>query len=401
MKLSFFLNQSLESPSGIGRYWPLAKELTKRGHKVSIIALHHNLKALDKKSFVKDGVRVSYVGQMLVRKVGSRKYYYNKIKLVQVFLNSVIKMFVKGLSSDEDVICLFKPQPVNGLPAVMLKFLKRKPLVLDCDDYEAEAVKLTGLQKKIFILFEDNIPKIADVITANTRFIEKRNKRVTKSRKRIFYIPNGVEEERFNKINNKKIEKLKKKLKLKNKKVIIYFGSISASSGHPLNLLIEAFKIVNKRIKNSVLLIVGGGPDLPELMKRIKEGKIRNIILTKHVAPEDVPEYVKLAHVSVDPVYDNLACRARSPLKIFESMILGVPVVSSDVGDRKVIIGKAGLLAETKPESLASAMIKILSNANMAKSMSKEAKKIAKKYYWSRLADSFEMALVSALKGKV
>ena len=42
MKITFFLTQDIESPSGLGRFFPLAKELSRLDHQVKIICLHSN-----------------------------------------------------------------------------------------------------------------------------------------------------------------------------------------------------------------------------------------------------------------------------------------------------------------------------------------------------------------------
>ncbi len=42
MRILFLLTQDLDSPSGAGRYQPMAKYLTKLGHQVTIAALHSN-----------------------------------------------------------------------------------------------------------------------------------------------------------------------------------------------------------------------------------------------------------------------------------------------------------------------------------------------------------------------
>ena len=50
MRIHFLLTQDLESPSGLGRYFPMARELVRLGHQVTISALHSdyaNLKHKD------------------------------------------------------------------------------------------------------------------------------------------------------------------------------------------------------------------------------------------------------------------------------------------------------------------------------------------------------------------
>jgi hypothetical protein len=45
-KITFLLTQDLESPSGLGRYWPMARYLAALGHQVKIGALHSNFNSL-------------------------------------------------------------------------------------------------------------------------------------------------------------------------------------------------------------------------------------------------------------------------------------------------------------------------------------------------------------------
>ena len=92
MRIAFLLAQSLETPSGLGRYWPLAKELTRLGHQVTILALHHNRSELGQARFVREGVTVHYVGQMHVRRVGARKLYFGPFRLIVNVITSALSM---------------------------------------------------------------------------------------------------------------------------------------------------------------------------------------------------------------------------------------------------------------------------------------------------------------------
>ncbi len=70
--------------------------------------------------------------------------------------------------------------------------------------------------------------------------------------------------------------------------------------------------------------------------------------------------------VSVEPVYDDLAARARSPLKILESLAVGTPVVAGDVGDRREMLydGQAGLLVKPgDSDALATGILALLQDS--------------------------------------
>lgn len=395
--MTFFVNQSLDDPAGIGRYFPIAKNLVKLGHKVNIIALHHDFNSLKEKSFVKDGVNIYYVGQMQVLKQGDKKTYLSRNKLIKTVLFSTFNMCLKGLILKSDIIYVFKPQPINGTAAFITKILKGKTLIVDCDDYEAKSNRFSSfIDKYAFIFFEDNLPKFADKVTIHNHFLINRYKNLGIDNKKIFYLPNGVDFDRFKKIDNKSVLSIKNKFKLKNKKIILYFGSLSLKSGHSVDLLIKAFEIVNKEIKNSVLFLVGGGEDIDLLKEKAKN--LNQIIFVGRVNQEEIPNYIKLSTVTVDPVYDTLPNKCRSPLKIIESMVLGVPVITGDAGDRKIITenGKTAVIVKAGDEkSLAEGIIKLLNNKKIYNELSKNSLEIAKKYDWKELTKKLNIFIFS------
>jgi len=174
------------------------------------------------------------------------------------------------------------------------------------------------------------------------------------------------------------------------KRVILYCGSLSLKSGHAIDLLLQAFALIRKKISNAVLLIVGGGEDIDFLKNQIDQAVCETVIFTGKVSPSEVPYYFQLADVSVDPVKDTLANKGRCPLKIFESMQMGVPVVTSDIGDRKMLIegGKAGVLCKPGDfEDLADTITELLLDENRMKKISRECHRIIKRYQWHIMID--------------
>ncbi len=65
-RIVFVLTQSLDSPSGLGRYGPLARELAQRGHEIELLALHPDWTSLSNPKYTDNGVKVHYVSQMHV-----------------------------------------------------------------------------------------------------------------------------------------------------------------------------------------------------------------------------------------------------------------------------------------------------------------------------------------------
>ena len=131
------LTQDLHSPSGLGRYFPLAKYLVREGAQVTILALNSDFANLDQLDFVTEGVDVRYVAQMHVRKSGNMTYYFSPTQLAIISFKAIIVLFREGMKENADLIFVGKPHPMNGLAGLRLARRKGLPLIIDCDDYEA------------------------------------------------------------------------------------------------------------------------------------------------------------------------------------------------------------------------------------------------------------------------
>jgi glycosyltransferase involved in cell wall biosynthesis len=232
------------------------------------------------------------------------------------------------------------------------------------------------------------MPFWAQFVIINTHFMREQLISWGVPASKINYLPNGIDRERFSLKDPKKVRELKQVLELENKHVIAYIGTIGLTS-HAVDLLIESFVILLKEMPDSVLMMVGGGEDFQRLQAYCQTiGLASSIRWIGKVAPELIPLYYQLADVTVDPVRDDWASRGRAPLKLFESWACGIPFVSADVGDRSMILGDppAGLLVQPgDPGALARAILKILSDKELAVSLRLRGLKRIEDYYWDRL----------------
>ena len=340
MKFCFILTQDLESPSGLGRYLPWGKELNKLGHEVEIIGLHSNYKKLvKKKQNIKDNFIINYVSQMHVKKEGNTKDYFSSIQLVGIIFFATIRLIFSSVKSNADIYIVGKPHPMNGIAGIVCKNILRKYLIVDCDDNESNSGNFQNVfQNKLIHFFENSIPKFAHLVTTNTKYTQKRLINSGISKEKIYYLTNGVDPDRFTNIDGKRLYTLRRELGLENKKVVAYIGSMSLVS-HAINLLIDAFEEIVNENRDIVLLLVGGGEDFDYIQNLVNQKGIQpNTNMTGRVHSDDVKYYYRLADITVDPVIDDIAAKARSPLKIFESWACGVPVVTLPIGDRKELI---------------------------------------------------------------
>ncbi len=391
MRITFLLTQSMESPSGLGRYWALSKALSRLGHDVTILALHHDLASLDRRTYVESNVKVSYVGQMHVRKVGSRKLYFGTSRFLWTVGVSTWGLLMAALRTPTDVFHLGKPHPMNGLAGALASRLRSKPLYVDFDDYEVASNRFSGeWQRRIVGWFESFLPRLSSGNTVNTRFMTRKVSEWRRDKDApIVRVPNGVDRDRFSNIGDQEIDSLRRGLNLEGKKVVLYLGSMSLAN-HAVDLLLEAFKTVEQSEPDALLLLVGGGEDFDKLRHQADAlGLGETSRFLGRVDPSRAALYYHLADVSVDPVHDDLASKARFPLKLVESLATGTPVVTGDVGDRREILGDgaAGVLVSPGDErALATAICSVLQDNGTRVRMSEACRAIAPRYDWDALA---------------
>jgi glycosyltransferase involved in cell wall biosynthesis len=402
LRILFLLTQDLESPSGLGRYWPLARELARRGHQVRVAALHSNYSALTEHCFEKERVRIEYAAPMHVRKNASQKQYYSSWQLIPVALRASWALTRAALASPVDIIQVCKPHPMNSVAGLLAQRLRGGVLCVDCDDYEAGSNRFgSGWQRRVVANFEKHIPRVAQLVTTHTLFMRDKLVGWGTADERIHYISNGVDQARFSQPNPVTAVALRERLGLIGKGVVAYLGSMSLSS-HPVDLLIAAFRLILSHNPEAVLLLVGGGEDMDRLKAHAQQqGISQAVYFTGRVSPGDMPAYYALAEVTVEPVYDDDAARGRSPLKMFESWACGVPFVTSPVGERALLAGNppAFMMAEPAGDvrALAVAIQQVLNSAKLAEELRQRGYERVREYTWERLAKQMETIYQEAL----
>lgn len=405
MRILFLLTQDLESPSGLGRFWPLARELAGNGHQVRIATLHSDWAGLVERRFEKEGVHIEYVAPMHVQKIGSQKRYYSFLKLSSVILRATWALCRAALAAPVDVIQVGKPHPMNGLAGLLARRVHGGLLCVDCDDYEAQINRFgAGWQRQVVAYWERRLPRLAQVVTTHTQFMHDNLLAWGCAPEKLHYLSNGVDRGRFTQPEPGEVAALRQQLGLQGKRVVAYLGSLSQPS-HPVDLLVKAFQQVLGSIPEAVLLLVGGGEDVKPLQAlALHLGIDRAVRFSGRVPAAQVPAYYALAEVTVDPVHDDDAARGRSPLKMFESWVMGVPFVTSPVGERLRLAGDPPACRMATPagdpQALAQVILEVLSSAELADTLVQRGAQRVEEYTWDRLAGRLEAVYQAALRGK-
>jgi len=399
MRVVFLATQDLESPSMLGRWWPLACELARLGHKITIYTLHSKYKKNNVNVFTRNGVNVHYLAPMHVWKEGNVKGYYPTYKLIKLAFEATLRQARAVMTTPADIIYICKPHPMNSMAGIVGKLLRRHKLFLDCDDYEAAIGHFTrNWQRQGIAMFEKFMPSQANLITTNTFFMRDKLRSWGVPENKIIYLSNGVDRSRFSRPPDSLIDNLRAQWGLNGRDVVAYIGSLSLAN-HPVDLLLEAFALLHTRVNKVVLLLVGGGEDFDRLKSQaLSLGIEEKVKFCGRIPPDKVSAYYYLADVTVDPVRDDNGARGRSPLKLFESWACGIPFVTSDVGDRRRLLGDppAGALAKPgDPDSLCSTIAQVLTSPALKQSLSYYGTQRVRHYFWDKLVLSLEQFYLS------
>ena len=199
---------------------------------------------------------------------------------------------------------------------------------------------------------------------------------------RIIVAPDAVDEHLFDTVPEK--NEAREILGLPSAQhIVIYTGHLYARKG--ADTLAEAAS----NIPEALFVFVGGiVEDLARFKKRW--GSQENIRIVGHVAPERVPSYLRAADVLVIPNSGRSEDTARfaSPMKLFEYMASGAPILASDVPAIREILGEseAAFVRPDDPAALAARIRAVLADDPAAQERAQAAERKARDYTWEKRA---------------
>lgn len=202
-------------------------------------------------------------------------------------------------------------------------------------------------------------------------------------KKDVVAVSNGIDTNRFSPKNNG--EHLRKKLKLKNRKTILFVGRLDKEKR--IGMLILALVEVVKKC-DTQLLIVGVGQKEKELKKQARElGVADRVIFTGFVSDDDLPNVLALGDVFAIAGVAEL-----QSIATMEAMATGLPVVATSYKALPELVhhGKNGYLFGDDYKDAAKYLVKILTNDALRKKMGKESLAIIANHSVEHTLKTFE-----------
>ncbi len=138
------------------------------------------------------------------------------------------------------------------------------------------------------------------------------------------------------------------------------------------------------------LVIVGGSPvqgPVEELKDLVRSLGLKKVIFTGWVRPVEIPAYLQAADMLVLPNsgLSDISRSYTSPLKLFEYLASGRPLIASDLPSLREVLnpGNALLVPPDDPAALGRALVRLAGDPDLAQRLASAGQKTARKYTWS------------------
>ena len=289
------------------------------------------------------------------------------------------------LKNKIDIIFLYG-SITNGIQTLQIAKELQIPVIFRLLDIAHGLVKipiLKNLAKKYESIVLSNSLKVLTTTPDMSRFATEMGAK----KEFVEYFPLGINTDNF-----KPLEKdisFRDSLGIsENDNVIVFVGTIYPFAG--LMELVNNFNVIENETQNVKLIIVGGGPSYDKLEKLVISKKLESkIILTNFIPQKEIPKYISLADICINPFEINYVTNRILPTKIIEYFACGKPVLSTPLSGTKELLPdeKYGILYSDS-QNFTKTLSTLLLDKNRLNQLGKQALDYAHKHHdWKILSE--------------
>jgi glycosyltransferase involved in cell wall biosynthesis len=253
---------------------------------------------------------------------------------------SVLRSLKEIYSYDPDQVYISTPGPLGLLGLLVSRLMNVKSVGFYHTDFALQAKEIVQDKSVSHMLeaytkwFYSAVDEIRVPTKEYIRMLEGRGFEPTK----MNLFKRGIDTQVFIP-NVKGKEYLKERWGFNGDKTLLYVGRISQDKG--LDFLLETFERIAEKRLSLRLLLVGDGPYLLELKKRVNG--TQSIFFAGRIDQEELPEIYSGADLFLFPSTTDTFGKA-----VLEAQACGLPAIVSDIGGPKELIldGKTGFVAQ-------------------------------------------------------
>ncbi|MCJ7635543.1 glycosyltransferase family 4 protein [Candidatus Bathyarchaeota archaeon] len=369
------------------------RSLAKRGYQVSLLAL-----CSDKKVRINDP-------DLQVTSLPMREKPILANALFVLWLLFFLPFYIMRF---QPAYIIVEPQDGTAFSLVLIALLpksKRPKIILDART--SHFIEARNSRKFSDFFFDNSFnvaKKLFDGFTTITPMMKQDFcRKYNIDPKRIGVWTSGVNIELFNPQNfaRERME-LRKKFGLTNKLVLFYHGSFGTSSGvgsRGIVETVESVALLKNRVNDVVLFLLGSGQSSRRIMELAQEYKIQDrVIVHNPVDYKDVPGFIAMCDVGLQPFPDRPEWRSQCSLALLEYLAMEKPVIATPLPLNLYVMGscKCGIyVSSADPAEIAKGVMFAYSHKRELEQWGSLGKAIInRKFSWEKVAESFDEYLI-------
>jgi glycosyltransferase involved in cell wall biosynthesis len=352
------------SPKGTmrARAHPLAAELVKQGHEVTIFLPPYDNAADLGREWEQEGVRIRNVGKPSHNtRNHANETAGRKSHCVVSWLSypRLLMELVAAVSRYKpDLVHVFKPKGFAGAGGIFF-LLKGSRVVLDCDDWEGwggwNDVKSYPWIVKEYIDHQERwMIRRAHAVTTASRALERRAVSIRGDSGGVYYLPNcsGLIANREAQacVRSLPPAETRRELGLPDGPLVLYSGHFGDEPG--IALFRSSVVRVAQQTPMSVVL-VGDVAGSVQIQREFQSDTNTRAFFFPQLDYQDFLRLLWACDVAAFPYPDDSVHRAKCSARIVDYMTMGKPVLTSAVGQNLeyIVDGESGILVEPKDEA--------------------------------------------------
>lgn len=395
------------------RHFDIARELVKKGHRVTICAssFEHSTRT-EKKLYPRDTCLEEQIEGVTFLWFKTTPYHQNGPNRILNMVSYSVRVYRK-LKDSKDIPDVIIGSLMHPLAALIGCLLARK---LGCKFYFEERdlwpqtlidlgklspwnplVKLLGLLELYLYRRAD---KIIVLFRKAVEYVEQQGIHARK----IVYLPNGVDVAKHHShISMFSEEHEALFASLKHTYIAIYAGAHGMANN--LDTVLDSARITGMGRQPIHYILIGDGPEKARLVRRKQLERLKNVTFLPPVAKEQIPAILQKAHVGLLPLVDSPVFQwGISPNKLYDYMAASLPVlVLCNAEDTDVErSGGGSVIKDDFAVNLALKLIEYAENPSRAKLIGAAGRSYVEKYHaWPILTDQLIAVLREDMENPV
>jgi colanic acid biosynthesis glycosyl transferase WcaI len=347
---------------------PFAKKLVERGHEVQVLTGFPNYPG----GKIYDGYRVKFLqrenleGIPVIRVPIYPSHDRSSVRRILSYMSLSLSQSIIGPWVVDSADVAYVPQGPStiGLPAYVIRLLRRIPFVYDIKDLWPDILQSTGMfDSKFGLMLVDKWCKFvysrASKIVVITPGVKQK------------LLDRGVPEEKIEMIYEwcddshvcyaHKDKQLLKELGMEGKFNVLFAGNMGKAQA--MSAVLDAATIIRHDYPSVQIVLIGSGVDVENLKNKAKELKLGNVRFLERRPISEIGAILSLADVLLVHLRNEPVLEYAIPSKTQFYMASGRPILMGVKGDASELVRKAqaGLSCEPEnPESIANAIKKMV-----------------------------------------